>query len=178
MPQFTKTVRFRLTVWDSSLLLVFGVAFVVALNIAVRLDQPGVVFSYGSVNEVEWQPVRNGPGQAISGFTPVVTPRLMLQKAEDQLYSDNLIRLRNWSLLAVVGLALASGVGGYVFSGMMLRPVREITKVASEISATNLSRRINHQGPEDELWALAQTFDSMIDRIQASFARQRQFVQD
>ena len=178
MPQFTKTVRFRLTVWYSSLLLVFGVAFVVALNIAVRLDQPGVVFSYGSVNEVEWQPVRNGPGQAISGFTPVVTPRLMLQKAEDQLYSDNLIRLRNWSLLAVVGLALASGVGGYVFSGMMLRPVREITKVASEISATNLSRRINHQGPEDELWALAQTFDSMIDRIQASFARQRQFVQD
>ncbi|MEP7217240.1 MAG: hypothetical protein ABI782_13395, partial [Anaerolineaceae bacterium] len=89
MPQFTKTVRFRLTVWYSSLLLVFGVAFVVALNIAVRLDQPNVVFSYGSVNEIEWQPVRNGPGQAISGFTPVVTPRLILQKAEDQLYSDN-----------------------------------------------------------------------------------------
>ncbi len=178
MPQFTKTVRFRLTVWYSSLLLVFGVAFVVALNIAVRLDQPDVVFSYDSVNEVEWQPVRNGPGQAISGFTPVITPRLILQRAEDQIYSDNLTRLRNWSLLAVVGLALASGVGGYVFSGMMLRPVRDITKVASEISASNLSRRINHQGPKDELWALAQTFDSMIDRIQTSFARQRQFVQD
>ena len=177
MPQFTKTVRFRLTVWYSSLLLVFGVAFVVALNIAVRLDQPNVV-TYQSINEIEWQPVRNGPGQAISGFTPVVTPRLILQQAEDQIYSDNLIRLRNWSLLAVVGLALASGVGGYVFSGMMLRPVRDITKVASEISATNLSRRINHQGPRDELWALAQTFDSMIDRIQTSFARQRQFVQD
>lgn len=177
MPQFTKTVRFRLTVWYSSLLLVFGVAFVVALNIAVRLDQPDVV-TYQSINEIEWQPVRNGPGQAISGFTPVVTPRLILQQAEDQIYSDNLIRLRNWSLLAVVGLALASGVGGYVFSGMMLRPVRDITKVASEISATNLSRRINHQGPRDELWALAQTFDSMIDRIQTSFARQRQFVQD
>lgn len=177
MPQFTKTVRFRLTVWYSSLLLVFGVAFVVALNVAVRLDQPNVV-SYKSINEIEWQPVRNGPGQAISGFTPVVTPRLILQHAEDQIYSDNLTRLRNWSLLAVVGLALASGIGGYVFSGMMLRPVRDITKVASEISASNLSRRINHQGPHDELWALAQTFDSMIDRIQTSFARQRQFVQD
>ena len=177
MPQFTKTVRFRLTVWYSSLLLVFGVAFVVALNIAVRLDQPDAAV-VSSVNEIEWQPVRNGPGQAISGFTPVVTPRLILQRAEHQLYSDNLTRLRNWSLLAVVGLAVASGVGGYVFSGMMLRPVRDITKVASEISATNLSRRINHQGPHDELWALAQTFDSMIDRIQTSFARQRQFVQD
>lgn len=178
MPVFTKTVRFRLTVWYSSLLLVFGVAFVVALNLAVRLDQPEVVLRGYQVNELEWQPVRNGPGQAISGFTPVMTPRYILEEAESQIQSNNLTRLRNWSLLAVVGLAVASGVGGYVFSGMMLRPVREITKVASEISATNLSRRINHQGPEDELWALAQTFDSMIDRLETSFERQRQFVQD
>lgn len=178
MPVFTKTVRFRLTVWYSSLLLVFGVAFVVALNLAVRLDQPDVVLRGYQVNEIEWQPVRNGPGQAISGFTPVMTPRYILEEAESQIQSNNLARLRNWSLLAVVGLAVASGVGGYVFSGMMLRPVREITKVASEISATNLSRRINHQGPEDELWALAQTFDSMIDRLETSFERQRQFVQD
>ena len=178
MPVFTKTVRFRLTVWYSSLLLVFGVAFVVALNLAVRLDQPQVVLRGYKVNELEWQPVRNGPGQAISGFAQVVTPRVILEEAESQIRSDNLTRLRNWSLLAVVGLAVASGVGGYVFSGMMLRPVREMTKVASEISATNLSRRINHQGPEDELWALAQTFDSMIDRLETSFQRQRQFVQD
>lgn len=169
MPQFTRTVRFRLTVWYSSLLLVFGVAFVVALNLAVRLDQPQSLY----VNGVEYAPVR-GPGQAIEGYVPVVT----LKQAEDQIYSQNVDRLRTWSLLAVIGLAVASGVGGYVLSGMMLRPVRDITRVASEISASNLTQRINHQGPEDELWALSQTFDSMIDRLETSFERQRQFVQD
>jgi len=61
---------------------------------------------------------------------------------------------------------------------MMLRPVRDITQAASEISATNLSRRINYEGPQDELWDLAQTFDSMIGRLEHSFERQRQFVQD
>jgi signal transduction histidine kinase len=61
---------------------------------------------------------------------------------------------------------------------MMLRPVRDITEVASEISATNLSRRINHQGPDDELKLLADTFDSMIGRLETSFDQQRQFVQD
>ena len=35
MPAFVRSIRFRLTVWYSSLLLVFGVAFVLALNIAV-----------------------------------------------------------------------------------------------------------------------------------------------
>jgi signal transduction histidine kinase len=172
MPPFTRTVRFRLTVWYSSLLLVFGVAFVVALNLAVRLDHQNT-FSIGDIENVQFQAVPTGPGRAIA-YEPVIT----LKQAEDQIYSQNLDRLRTWSLLAVVGLAVASGVGGYVLSGMMLRPVREITRVASEISASNLSQRINHQGPEDELWALSQTFDSMIDRLETSFERQRQFVQD
>jgi signal transduction histidine kinase len=179
VPPFTRTVRFRLTVWYSSLLLVFGVAFVVALNLAARLDQPDLVVLQGvRVNDIEWQPVRSGPGGAINGFTPVITPGVILKEAEDQIYSRNLDRLRAWSLLAVVGLAAASGVGGYILSGMMLRPVRDMTEVASEISETNLSRRINHQGPDDELKALADTFDSMIGRLEQSFDRQRQFVQD
>mgnify|MGYP001446370275 FL=1 len=177
-PAFTRSIRFRLTVWYSSLLLVFGVAFVLALNIAVRLDQPGTVYEGVQYNDIEWQPVRTGPGQAITGFVPVLRENVTLREAEDQIYSENIDRLRYWSLLSVVGLALASGVGGYVLSGMMLRPVRDITQAASEISATNLSRRINYEGPRDELWDLAHTFDSMIGRLEHSFERQRQFVQD
>jgi signal transduction histidine kinase len=86
--------------------------------------------------------------------------------------------LRTWSLVSIVGLAITSGIGGYILSGMLLRPVRDITEVASKISATNLSRRINHQGPDDELKTLADTFDRMIDRLERSFDQQRLFVQD
>lgn len=156
----------------------FGVAFVVALNLAVRLDQPDVVELQGIRNDVQWVELHNGPGNAVSGLAQVVTPQLIVKQTEDQLYSHNLDRLRTWSLLSVVALALASGVGGYVLSGMMLRPVRDITRVASSISEKNLGERINHTGPRDELWALANTFDSMIDRLETSFERQRQFVQD
>lgn len=156
----------------------FGVAFVLALNIAVRLGQPGTVYEGVQYNDIEWQPVRTGPGQAITGFVPRLRENVTLREAEDQIYSENVDRLRFWSLLSVVGLALASGVGGYVLSGMMLRPVRDITQAASEISASNLNRRINYEGPRDELWDLARTFDSMIGRIEHSFERQRQFVQD
>jgi signal transduction histidine kinase len=161
-------------------LLVFGIAFVLALNLAVRLDQPHLTDAYrlvGVDENVQWQVVRSGPGQALS-VEPRVTPNYLFERAEEQLYSQNLNRLRTWSLLAVVGLACASWLGGFVLSGMMLRPVRDITEVASEISETNLSRRINHQGPDDELKALADTFDSMIGRLEGSFERQRQFVQD
>lgn len=175
VPPFFRSIRFRLTVWYSSLLLLFGVAFVVALNVAVRLDQPRV-FELSPDSDVTYVPVRTGPGQAI--VVPVETQSYTLREVEHGIYSENLDRLQYWSLIAVVGLALASGIGGYVLSGMLLRPVRDITQAASEISATNLERRINYQGPQDELWALAETFDSMIGRLEASFAQQRRFVQD
>ncbi len=150
-------------------------AFVVALNVAVRLDEPRfLVAEAPNGSEEQYRIIRVGPGNAMSGFSPTFS----LRDAEDEIYSENLDRLRLWSLLAVVGLAVASGIGGYVLSGMMLRPVRDITRVASKISATDLSHRINHQGPEDELKELADTFDSMIDRIEQSFEQQRQFVQD
>ncbi len=179
LPAFAQTIRFRLAVWYSSLLLVFGVAFVVALNIAVRLDRPQVVlFDTLHVPDIEWQPVQAAPESSVSGFVPIVSPGVIVQEAEAQIRSQNLDRLQTWSLGAVVALALASGVGGYIISGVMLRPIRDITEVASEISATNLTRRIGYQGPEDELKRLADTFDSMIARLEDAFERQRRFVQD
>ncbi|MCC7363782.1 MAG: HAMP domain-containing histidine kinase [Dehalococcoidia bacterium] len=153
-------------------MLVFGIAFVVALNVAARLDRPNLVQPVG----VEFQMVQtSGPGGT---WRTISQPRVTWRDVEDSLYSQNLDQLRNWSIFAVVGLALASGIGGYVLSGMMLQPVRDITDAASTISATNLSRRINHQGADDEMKALADTFDRMIERLEHSFEQQRQFVQD
>lgn len=178
MPAFTRSIRFRLTVWYSSLLLVFGVAFVLALNIAVRLDQPDVVTVQGYLLSDEFEPSQPGPGQALMGPSRRFTLEPIVSDAEDQIFSENLDRLRFWSLVSVVGLAIASGIGGYILSGMMLRPVRDITETAAQITESNLGKRINYQGPKDELWALSQTFDSMVDRLEHSFERQRQFVAD
>ena len=177
-PTLFRTVRFKLTVWYSSLLLVFGLAFVVALNVAVRVDNPDALRELDGYPLSRWElRLLPEPGQGLSGPGPT-TPRSLAAAAGDQANSDSQDRLRLWSLFALVGLAVTSGIGGYSLSGMLLRPVRDITKVASEISASSLSRRIEHSGPEDELKALADTFDSMIERIQRGFESQRRFVQD
>ena len=180
MPPVVRTIRFRLTVWYSTLLLILGLAFILFLNIAARVDEPddSAVMAVMGLNETEWQSVGvNGDSEEAGGMDPMTLARLV-EEAGNEFQAENLDRLRTWSIVAGFGLAFISGFGGFALSGVILRPMRDITQVASEISATNLSQRINHQGPDDELKALADTFDSMIDRIERGFEAQRRFVQD
>lgn len=72
---------------------------------------------------------------------------------------------------------LLAAVGGYWLATRAMRPVRLITRAAREIGETDLSRRLNINR-RDELGELATTFDRMLGRLEAAFARQRQFTAD
>src|SRR5262249_32499141 len=87
-------------------------------------------------------------------------------------------RLRTYSFAALLILFVASFGVGWLVAGYLLRPIRRITGVARDISATDLSRRIDLGGPEDELHQLADTFDDMLERLDEAFANQRRFIQE
>ena len=76
---------------------------------------------------------------------------------------------------AVVGLAI---FGAGIVTRRGLEPLRGIAKLATEIEASDLSRRLHPQSEEDELGSLSATFDRMLDRLQAAFERQRRFTAD
>ncbi len=86
-------------------------------------------------------------------------------------------RLRLTLALAALVTLGAAMAGGYLLADRTLRPVKAITRTAQEISGSDLSRRMNIHS-RDELGQLAATFDRMLDRLQAAFARQRQFTAD
>ncbi len=84
-------------------------------------------------------------------------------------------------LLLAVGGALGCvlvGTGSWVLVGQALDPVRRITQTAAAISREDLTRRIDYQGPVDEIGQLAATMDAMLDRIEKAFASQEQFISD
>jgi signal transduction histidine kinase len=78
--------------------------------------------------------------------------------------------------IAFVCVVLATAMLAWMFTGRMLRPLREVTATARRLSAESLGERIAHRGPRDEVAELADTFDGMLDRLQAAFSSQRQFV--
>jgi signal transduction histidine kinase len=84
-------------------------------------------------------------------------------------------------LLIASGIALGIMAGvslalGWLVAGRFLRPLRTITVTTRDISATNLHERLHLNGPDDELKELADTFDQLLDRLERSFAFERQFV--
>ncbi len=86
----------------------------------------------------------------------------------------------SYAALLVVGIGLvaatAAVVGAWWLAGRFLRPLRAITATAQEISATNLHRRLELTGPDDELTQLGRTLDGLFGRLEASFEAQRRFV--
>ena len=90
--------------------------------------------------------------------------------------STTLTHLLTYSLLSLAGVTLLAVVAGWIVAGRILRPVHRLTAAARAASEQNLSQRIALQGPRDELRELADTFDTMLERLDRAFTSQRQFI--
>lgn len=78
---------------------------------------------------------------------------------------------RGMAFLLLVGL-----VGGWVLAGRMLRPLAPIDAAVRRAADGSLSHRIGLSGPDDELRRLADGFDEMLARLEATFEEQRRFT--
>jgi len=83
-------------------------------------------------------------------------------------------------VLGVVGPALVLGIGAtaWLLTGAALRPVRRMTRRAATLSFEQPSARLPAPPGRDELAELGQTLNTMLDRIEATVAHERAFVDD
>jgi signal transduction histidine kinase len=169
MPSWLGSIRFRIAAIYS--LLLFGLA---ALGV-------GALYAIYA-HDLDSQPVSK------TYVLQVVTPDgVVIEDTRVPVQLENLERLvnqraidtlRNRAFLLLALLFLASLLVGWFVSGLVLAPIERITNVARQIQATDLSRRIALGGPNDELRALADTFDGMLARLEEAFEAQRRFIQD
>lgn len=102
-----------------------------------------------------------------------------IQVVKDMNNEDNFIHALAGIMLFIDGVVfLLAIIVGYFISHKALSPIDMITKQAKEISASDLSARIQIDGPEDELKRLSNTFNDLIARIQWSYEKQNRFTLD
>lgn len=80
-----------------------------------------------------------------------------------------------WGMAALF-LVLILGTGAtWLMAGHVLKPLKELSSAIEEISGNDLSNRVEIQGRQDEIGRLARSFNHMMDKVSASFERQKRF---
>lgn len=90
-----------------------------------------------------------------------------------EAYLDNLRRIIIISLVSTIIISLLAGIS---FSNYILRPLRAITQKMQEISAGRLHLRLATGKGRDEISELSGTFNNMLDRLEATFETQKNFI--
>jgi len=84
--------------------------------------------------------------------------------------------MRTYVVVALLAL-LAITAFAAMQSGRLLAPLRTLRETAEEVNDSDLSRRLPETG-NDDITALTRTFNRMLDRLEAAFVGQRQFLDD
>ncbi len=170
LPAPLRSARARLTFLYSTLLFALAALVVGGLYLGLSMTLRNEPISQGAVIQAT-VPVNDSGTEVERTFVEAAA-------FERQVNEHTLQNLRRFSIGALLGLFVISLAVGWVIAGRVLAPISRITAVAQEIQASELSRRIGLRGPDDELRRLADTFDSMLARLDEAFASQRRFVAD
>jgi signal transduction histidine kinase len=162
------SVRWRLTL-VYSLISVVSAAVLLGGIYALVSHPPKSTFYIGS-SAAPPPDGLNGPRPEAGTFGQVVF------QAKTDAVDQTLNGLLWWSGVGLLLTAAVSVGVGWVFAGRVLAPVHTITSRARAISAHSLDERVSLGGPHDELRELADTFDSLLDRIHQAFAGERRLV--
>jgi len=108
-----------------------------------------------------------------------VTEEVFLQIGES-LYEMSRAQDLITGIMAVIiplGFIFSTFVG-IILSKKSLDPVNQITQLAQKISEGDIHRRLELDLPNDEIGNLSRTFNSMLDRLEEAFNKQKQFTSD
>ncbi len=114
----------------------------------------------------------------IAGVFYKGTPRklVVFVAATDIFGFSKLFNLRIILIVVFVLSLIIVYFAGQIFAARALAPVSEIIASVNNISEANLDRRISHSNENDELAKLAQTFNGMLERLEAAFKTQKDFI--
>ncbi len=119
--------------------------------------------------------------ETASGTAEIVQVAFPIGQSQQSLYNLRLFLIIGSSFAVLTAFAL-----GWVLAGAALGPIHRITQTARMIGKDrDFKRRVEHEGPRDEVGELALTFNDMLAELESGYRQlegalqsQRRFVAD
>jgi signal transduction histidine kinase len=138
---------------------------------ADRSDIDNLIFITHSEEELGAHPIR-------TILFPVRGPNIVQVGISLENSEIDLRRLMIIMILAGSGLLLLASFGGNFIIRKALKPVKSVVHTAKDITADDLSLRIESGQRQDEIGELVNTFNDMISRLEKSVKKIKQFSGD
>lgn len=107
----------------------------------------------------------------VAGVFILLEELLFPTKGYDMFYILGIKLSVTWLILSVIVFVIA-----YFMARGVLKPISKIIERVDNITASNLSERIEVDDTKDEINNLAVTFNGMLDRLEKSFEAQKMYV--
>lgn len=172
--KFFKTIRFKLTAWYSSVLIILCLFFISVLNAFVTVQYMKDIPAERI--HVPRRLLERSPFEEQVEFMEDLK-NLQIEQIKEQRQED-LSRLRTISLISLAPLVFISCLGGYFIAGRMLKPLKRLNKNIAEMSAKSLDKKIKFEDTGDEISELIKKFNGMTGRLNVAFDLQKQFVEN
>ncbi|MFE9023605.1 sensor histidine kinase [Streptomyces sp. NPDC007808] len=178
-PWLRPTIRIRLTLLYGGMFLIAGILLLsIIYLLAAQAIRTGNQPPFKILSATDELKIANGDCPVVNGADGLTLAQFneAMSACIDHQRGIALDHLLSRSLLALLGLAVIAFAFGYAMAGRVLSPLGRITRTARAVAGSDLSRRIELDGPDDELKELADTFDEMLERLQRAFTAQQRFV--
>lgn len=175
LPWVRPTIRIRLTLLYGGMFLIAGILLlsIIYLLAAQAINEGSeLALKVTGVNVQLTSPTCPGLNEAVNNDQLNSSLKACMAAQRQQALDDLLTR----SLFALTGLSIIAFAFGYAMAGRVLSPLGRITRTARRVVGSDLARRIELDGPDDELKELADTFDEMLERLERAFTAQQRFV--
>ncbi len=132
----------------------------------------------------DWQgDVTTSDGQPVHLYSMALTEHgstfAIVQVGEALVQLNRTLQNMLLEFFIIIPIVLIFGaIGSYWLAARAFHPIARLTRTTQYIKAGNLQQRVPVPRARDEVFALAQTLNEMIERLEESFTRQRRFVAD
>ena len=156
-------------VWSPRDALVDDPAFLEAAEPLVRQGGTTRLDTDAGEIRITSQPVRQG----------ATTGALLVVAYLDEDRGELRATMRTYTIVALLSLFIVTAAAAWQ-SGRLLRPLTTLRRTTEAVSASDLAQRIPvpNPGRGDDITALTKTVNGMLDRLEAAFVGQRQFLDD
>lgn len=164
------TFRTRLTLTFTALVAIAGALTVVIVTVFMRTvpiySLPITIADHSTESTAPIAPETGGDANEMAQATAI-----MLRTPSEILNTTLVV-----SLLALVVVIAGGALIAWIVAGRMLRPLKAVNAAAQLAGTGSFDHRIGLNGPRDEVRDLADTFDTMLERLDHSFTTTQRFA--